>query len=115
MCLLTNTLTHSLHVEGSVFKNLIGFKPVKKFPAFYKIQGTFPHSQMTVTSPYPEPALSSPYPHIQQTKIAFTRLYKYFIFSLCLIRMYPHYAVDSQSAVDGPFAGSGQTVSGASS
>jgi len=37
---------------------------VKKFPAFYGIEGSLPHSQVPATCPYPEPARSSPYPHI---------------------------------------------------
>jgi hypothetical protein len=27
-------------------------------------EGSFPHSQVSATCPYPEPAQSSPYPHI---------------------------------------------------
>jgi len=40
---------------------LTGLQLVKKF---MEPKGSFPHSQVPATCPYPEPARSSPYPHI---------------------------------------------------
>jgi len=45
-----------------------------------KPKGSFLHSQVYATCPYPEPAQSSPYLHIPQTKNTFTKVYKCFQF-----------------------------------
>ena len=46
-----------------LLEKLTGLQLVKKFLAFYGTRKFIPHSQMSVTCPYPEPARSSPYPH----------------------------------------------------
>ena len=46
-----------------LLEQLTASQLVKKFPAFMQPEGSFPHSQMPATCPYPEPSRSSPCTH----------------------------------------------------
>jgi len=45
-----------------LLQKLTGSHPIQKFPAFYNLKGSLPHSQQPTTCPYPQPDQSSPCP-----------------------------------------------------